>query len=506
MALIRPSCALLALLVAGPALAAGDAVPAPGLAPARARIGFERVRLPGDEALGLVGASVLVDLPAAGWSLGPAVYGAVSGRRGGFYTLGGELAWRRRLAGPLAVEVGLYAGGGGGGGAPQGGGLMLRPHADLWWSTGPGAIGVSLSRVRFPNGRIDSTQLGIAWAADTSFRFAPATGGQAPRDLPELGFDRFVAVAGAYRPSPHATFLDGRTLPASIAWVGFRAERAWGRHAFWGLEANGGASRATAGYAELLGTAGLVWPLDAERLAVGARLAVGTGGGGAVSVGGGLLVKAAVDARLALAPGQAIELEAGWAAAPGGSFRAPYGSLAWSASLDGDGDAAAPVRTEFGAGLASFRAARRDGTSRRLSADLLRVARFRRPASLPPRPGTERARRRRRGLDGGMGRARLAPAARCRLERRGRGIGRRRRGRRRRRERPRPAPGDGLRRPAAVADARGPPRRRSRDGAGRAARQRHRRPVAGVRHRPLSRPGAIVGAAVAASGRALRRA
>ena len=46
------------------------------------------------------------------------MYGAISGEHGGFFSLGGELAWRQRLLGPVGVELGVFAGGAGGGGAP----------------------------------------------------------------------------------------------------------------------------------------------------------------------------------------------------------------------------------------------------------------------------------------------------------------------------------------------------------------------------------------------------
>lgn len=108
--------------------AATSAVPS-----SHARIGFERIRFPGvGPRVGLVGTSYLIDVAgSSGLAIGPAVYGAVSGGHGGFFSLGGELAWRRRLIGPVGVELGVYAGGGGGGGAPTGSGLMLRPHVDL---------------------------------------------------------------------------------------------------------------------------------------------------------------------------------------------------------------------------------------------------------------------------------------------------------------------------------------------------------------------------------------
>ncbi|MEO6744005.1 MAG: hypothetical protein ABIS28_14245, partial [Caldimonas sp.] len=135
--------ALLGLTALPDAHAQGASLVGPS---AHARIGFERIKLPGDERVGLVGTSYLVDVPLLeGLSAGPAVYGAITGRRGGFFAIGGEAAWRRQLAGPLGIELGLFAGGGGGAGAPAGGGLMLRPHADLLWDFGRFALGLSVS-------------------------------------------------------------------------------------------------------------------------------------------------------------------------------------------------------------------------------------------------------------------------------------------------------------------------------------------------------------------------
>src|SRR5678815_2275423 len=84
------------------------------VAPAsHARLGYERVQFPDKEHVGLLGTTYLVDVPAvAGLSAGPAVYGAITGNRGGFFTIGGEIAWRRQLTGPLGIEVGFFAGGG----------------------------------------------------------------------------------------------------------------------------------------------------------------------------------------------------------------------------------------------------------------------------------------------------------------------------------------------------------------------------------------------------------
>lgn len=351
---------------------------------AHARFGVERIRFAGDsERVGLVGASYLVDtggLP--GLSLGPAVYGAVSGDRGGFFTLGGEAAWRQRLFGPVGVELGFYVGGGGGGGAPQGSGLMLRPHADLVWDLGAVAIGLSLSRVRFSNGLVDSTQLGLIINASNDFRFASAerlgdpvlAGGRAG-----LGFDRVQFVGGLYRTPAGKLLRDGEPLPRSISLFGIRAEQAWGRNAFWGIEANRAARGGVGGYAEVLGTVGLESEVVRDRVTLGGRVALGAGGGGGVATGGGLLAKAAVYSVVRLSNELGVALEAGAARAPNGNFRAVQGSaaLVWALdSPDSSGTAARPSRTDFSAGAVSHDAPRAGGGKRGLRAVTLRIDRF----------------------------------------------------------------------------------------------------------------------------------
>ncbi|HEX2541106.1 MAG TPA: NAD(P)/FAD-dependent oxidoreductase [Caldimonas sp.] len=336
---------------------------------AHARISFERVRFPGaGPRVGLVGTSYLVDLPEVrGLSIGPAVYGAVSGRHGGFFTLGGELAWRQRLIGPVGVEVGVFAGGGGGGGAPAGSGLMLRPHADLVWDLGPVALGASVSHVRYSGDRIDSTQFGLVLNANSDFRFVPAqrlgeparAGGRAG-----LGFDRVQLVGGVYRTPRGKTLQNGEPLPRHIGTLGIRAEQSWGGNAFWGIEAARAGRDGIGGYAEYLGSIGVETEIVRDALTLGARVGAGMAGGGGVSTGGGLLVKTGIYGIARLGNDLGLAVEAGYARAPGGNFRAAQASVALLWALDGPastGTAARPARTDFSAGAERFDAPRGGG-------------------------------------------------------------------------------------------------------------------------------------------------
>lgn len=291
---------------------------------------FERIKLPANESMGMLGTTYLIDV-GSGFSAGPAVYGAITGHRGGFFTIGGEFAWRHKLAPRLELQAGIYGGGGGGRAAQVGGGLMVRPHADLMWNFGRYRAGLSLSRVRFVNGGIDSNQLGLVFAADSDFTyFPPQLTGQTVNYVPHsgAGFDRVLFTAGAYK--PRAGSVTGAT-PPTIGFVGARFEQFVTPHFYRGIEAVGAASGGVAGYAEFLGTLGVETPITADNSAVGARIALGMGGGGAVATGGGALVKTAAYVTVTTSQFSHIAVEGGYAWAPTGAFRAPYASanLVW---------------------------------------------------------------------------------------------------------------------------------------------------------------------------------
>lgn len=94
------------------------------MAPASALMNFERTRLPAGERMGLLGVAYVIEL-SPGWWVGPSLYGAATGRRGGLFTWGGEVQRRWRLSEHWGLAAGLYAGGGGGAAAPG----RRGPHA-----------------------------------------------------------------------------------------------------------------------------------------------------------------------------------------------------------------------------------------------------------------------------------------------------------------------------------------------------------------------------------------
>ena len=364
---------LLATLCAGHALGAfagptGDPMSDAPLQtlPVRTTLGFERLRLQGDESLGLLGASYVAEL-TPGWWLGPALYGAATGRRGGLFTWGAEGQRRWRPANRWELVTGVYVGGGGGANAPVGGGLMLRPHADLMFDFGGWSGGVSASQVRFPSGTLQSTQLGWVVAVHDDLVFTPP--GPSGRKVAfggagSPGSDRLNVLAGRYG--------SGAGNVASFATTGVRLDRVI-NPVWWGtVEASGAATGSADGYAEVLAGALALWPIGNESFRAGARAALGLGGGGSVATGGGSIAKLAMLGRVRVTDTLSVEMEAGRARAFSGAFNTNIAQLSLGMMLGGaaSGSTRTTVHdTEWSISVQDYaRAQRKDGSARGLSA------------------------------------------------------------------------------------------------------------------------------------------
>jgi hypothetical protein len=121
-------------------------------------------------------------------------------------------------------------------------------------------------------------------------------------------------------------------------------------------------------------------PLLDDRLTVGTRVALGTGGGGTVSVGGGILVKAGAYATANITRNFHISLEGGVADSPQGSFHATYSTLALKWDLDhpfsGSSTSKLVVNEWVGGVQHYIKAARKNGTKENMDLVTLKLNRY----------------------------------------------------------------------------------------------------------------------------------
>jgi len=343
--------------------------------PIRAELGFERITLPGDEQLGLVGSSVLFPI-ADRWWAGLAVYGAATGQRGGLFVGGAELKREWELPWGWDLGTGLYAGGGGGASAPVGGGLMLRGALTLSRDLGPVRAGLTWSHVRFPSGDIQSSQWGVLLSWQRPFRYfdADAAGQrQPPGDATGLGFRRIAGTVSTYS-------LRGSDSHR-IGLVGGRTEWAAASEGlFTGIEAAAAASGGAAGYMEILGTVGWrIAPWTAlPQLTFDVRGALGLGGGGAVPTEGGGIAKLMAGVGFDWGHGWRTGIEGGVLHGVGSSLRANVAQLWVAMDLEPSSDAAGTVsRNEWSVTLQrQARAQRNDGSTRALDTLGMKLNRY----------------------------------------------------------------------------------------------------------------------------------
>ncbi len=324
-ALVLPG--LLPVVVAAQEAGKEDALaPAPSLTWS---LTDETWRLPGDERMGMAGGRVLLGL-SPHWKAGVASYGALRGERGGFITLGVETQGRWPVGERQDLTAGLFVGGGGGrdGRSLAGGGLMVRTALGLEQRLAGGhRVGLGVSHVDFPNGRIQSTQPYLSYAYEFpslvwgGWPELPAATGRASPTLPTRE-QEFAVVARNYRFDPGAVQDNGLrpqhpTLQLLGAqWTSYLDDR-W----FLQLAADGASGGQSAGYMQILAGGGLRHRIGA-RQSLRLHASAGPAGGGATDTGGGLLTDWGLGWQYRLTARQSLELSVGRVQAPGRSFQA----------------------------------------------------------------------------------------------------------------------------------------------------------------------------------------
>ena len=297
------------------------------------RFSFEEIEMPDSgEFMGLYSLGAYERLNS--WLYGGInLYGAATGRRGGFFTGGYTLGVEHQLTDNWIFDAGGYVGAGGGGSAAQGGGLMIRPHIGLKYDFSWSSLGLNYSYVDFPNGDISSDA--IALSLDIPFT-APTLNWKNDgltdadyfgADLKNVSLHRshLAARVRAYYPSSDSKRNSGRSLNDSIGIVGVDYSYFLDENWFATFETAGAMTGGVGGYAELLGGIGYRLPLTKkDRLALLPALTIGGAGGGDVKTGGGFVARANLGLEYRLFPDLNMIIDGGYLTAPDGNFDTPY--------------------------------------------------------------------------------------------------------------------------------------------------------------------------------------
>ncbi len=297
------------------------------------RFSFEEINMPdAGEKMGLysIGAYDKINPWFYG---GITLYGAASGRRGGFFTGGYTLGVERRLFDNLIFDMGGYVGAGGGGAAAQGGGLMISPHVGLKYDFSWSKLGLNFTYVDFPNGDISSDAISLLldipfsslilnWEDDglTMADYFGVNWNNVSRHRSHL-----AARVRAYSPATSSKTTSGGSLNNSLGLVGVEYSYFIDDNWFTTFETAGAFTGGVGGYAELLAGIGYRLPLTKDdRLALLPALTVGGAGGGAVETGGGFVSRANLGLEYRLSPDFSLIMDGGYLTASDGKFDTSY--------------------------------------------------------------------------------------------------------------------------------------------------------------------------------------
>jgi len=255
----------------------------------------------GEKKLGLSGLHYIFDINRSFYG-GVGYYGAITGRRGGFFTLGLNAGFQARIQSKLFVDAGIYFGGGGGAAAPDGGGAVILPHAHIGYRFSHVSLLAGYNYLNFfDGGRIKSHQLSYALRIPLQLRHTSVIHtGKTIRyedyagsewDVPERKIDFTLRLNRLLPKKKSREFVSGASLAGKkIQLLGFELAANLDKNDFLFTRADGGYKGIKGGYLNVLFGYGHKFSIFNDRTQIALKFAAGPGGGGDVDTKGGLLL------------------------------------------------------------------------------------------------------------------------------------------------------------------------------------------------------------------------
>lgn len=262
---------------------------------------FLAVKMPnGEKNIGLTGIHYNLNINKNFYA-GLGYYGAVSGLRGGFFTLGLKAGVQANISKQLFVDAGAYFGGGGGADAPDGGGAVVLSHVNLGYQFPKFAITAGYSYINFfDGGLIKGSQLNYAVRIPFQLKHAPFADSEKTINYADAKNTQWNTksknVSFALRfnqlsPKKKSQETTGNSLVGrTIQLVGFELSSDLGRNDFLFARADGAYKGIQGGYLDVLVGYGHRFMFFNDNTNIALKFGMGPGGGGGVDTQGGFLI------------------------------------------------------------------------------------------------------------------------------------------------------------------------------------------------------------------------
>lgn len=262
---------------------------------------------------------------------GLGIYGAVTGERGGFFTLGINAGIKKYFTNNFYLDTGFHFGGGGGKSAPDGGGAFILPHFNLGYNFQDFSVNSGWSYVNFfDGGEIKGHQLNVGLEIPLDFLYADY-------DVAEndYSFDGLQKSNWNVNSKKTSLMLHLNNLmikgddtnknvqnfgKATIRLAGFEIASYFSKNWFAFVKLDGAYDGIKAGYMDVFLGGGYQLPFNKNRTNILAKFGVGAGGGGGVDSQGGFLIYPDISIEQKIYNNFFIALNKGYVMSPNSHF------------------------------------------------------------------------------------------------------------------------------------------------------------------------------------------
>lgn len=262
---------------------------------------------------------------------GVGIYGSISGKRGGFFTLGVNAGFKKYLTEKLYLDTGFHFGGGGGAGAADGGGAFILPHLNLGYNFDSFSVNTGWSYVNFfDNGLIRGNQLNVAIEIPLNFNYSNYKNSESEFNLENLKTSSwnqetkktsFMVHFNNLKVQSEANATTGEVLKGkTIRLAGFEFANYLSKNWFAFLKVDGAYSGIRAGYMDVLLGGGYHFSFNKNRTNILTKFAMGAGGGGGVDSDGGFMISPDISIEQQLFKDVYLSLNKGYLLTPSKYF------------------------------------------------------------------------------------------------------------------------------------------------------------------------------------------
>ncbi len=292
---------------------------------------------------------------------GLGIYGSVTGKRGGFFTLGLNAGYKKFISEKFYLDTGFHFGGGGGAGAKDGGGAFILPHFNLGYDFKYFSLNTGYSYVNFfDEGLIKGSQINVAIEIPLNYDYAENQALEKTYSIQQLRNSSWNQKSKTNALMLHLNNLYAtRAIPnkeeiiqgKTIRLAGFEFANYFTDNWFAFVKVDGAYSGIRAGFMDVFLGGGYHFSFNKRRTNILGKFSIGAAGGGGVDSDGGFMISPDISIEQKLFDHTFISINKGYVLTPSKDFTASSYGIGLKYYLDRNGAITTNENKTFNSGI-----------------------------------------------------------------------------------------------------------------------------------------------------------